>query len=147
MHSAPVESLLEFADTVRDISVSGVARYRQIFREERFTRTVDLLAFMSIHTFVFIPLAALWLQARQPAGVSLWVFGAVWTVISYPFCYVDESRSGLLKLSVADYLKTRALALVGSWMVLVAIPIFIMYSLRWILVPLFVILIVRACFI
>jgi hypothetical protein len=131
--SAAVESVIEFASTIVDAVTSGFSRYRRIFGEERWARASDLLVFIIIHVFVFVPLAVALLKVERPSGFLVFLLGIVWALIGYPACYIHENRSGLLRLSVYDYLVTRALALLFSWALSIILPIFVVYSLRWII--------------
>lgn len=133
---AAVESIKEFFSWAADYARSLLADYQAIFGAERLARGTEFAVFALVHSFLFVPLAAHFLEASQPGAPLAVLLGTVWCTVSYPVVYSDQEAKGLLALRVRDYLRTRLIALAGSWVMLVAAPLFLLYSLRWIVLPL-----------
>jgi hypothetical protein len=137
--TSAAESVKDFSDTVREVFLSGAKRYADIFRFQAVARAVEFLTFAAIHTYLFLPLACRWFKLQQPIQEVSIIIGIAWAIIIYPACYLKEGSSDASRLDSKSFLKSRLIALVLSWVVLVIVPVYFLYSLRWILIPLVII--------
>lgn len=99
-------------------------------------RTLDLVVFSAIHVIAMVPLALIVIDASIASHWLKAALGICWALIGYQFAYPENAPSGLLNISVKDYLASRGAALLASWLVLIALPLMLLWQARYVVLVL-----------
>ena len=115
-------------ETAKDLILHIVGSYRDIFSEEKIARGVEFVLFVLVFVFLLFP-AIFWCFSLESA--PWWcapLVGLISALLGYQAAYTSSSMpSGLLKLSVADYLQTRLVALMFGLFAVALVPLSIAY--------------------